>query len=340
MNVPPLDSARRYHEVHDPLRSPFELDRHRILSCTAFRRLQNKTQVFAPGFHDHFRNRLTHSLEVASIARCLARLRGADADLSEAIALAHDLGHPPFSHAGEKTLDELMAGRGGFNHNAHSLRVVEYLEHPYPDFRGLNLTRAVLDGLRVHITRFDTPSDEAIPASEEASIVSLADRIAYDLHDLEDALGAELICSAEVEEITLWCDALSCLSDTARIGPVFAVRRPVLDTMLAALLSGLSKRGADLPPEANAKLGELESLLIEKVYQHPEVVRADAEGRTRIHELFAAYMKVPDLLPERFRKRIAEHGPHRVICDYIAGMTDPFCTAQHALHCRGTGQPR
>lgn len=357
-------TVRLHAEDADPLRQPFELDRHRIVTCTAFRRLGEKTQVFGPSKHDHFRNRLTHTLEVAQIARCLARNCGADAELSEAISLAHDLGHPPFSHAGEKALNELMAGRDGFNHNAHSVRVVEYLEHPYPAFRGLNLTAATLDGLRAHATQFDKPSaTQAQAISLEAQIVSIADRIVYDLHDLEDAIGAELITEGQLSHTAVWREAFEKVTNGQRDLRVHAIRRPVLDAILNRLLTDvLASRGlqsartsdtenssvangqSGLQTTGGSSLGfsnncenalrELETLLLERVYHHPEVARADAEGQRRIHELFSAYMRNPDLLPPRFAERIPDQGPHRVICDYIAGMTDPYCSAQHKLQCQ------
>lgn len=360
------NTFRTYAEAADPLRNPFELDRHRIVTCTAFRRLQNKTQVFAPNLHDHFRNRLTHSLEVAQIARCLARNCGADPDLSEAISLAHDLGHPPFSHAGEKALNELMAGQGGFNHNAHSVRVVEYLEHPYPAFRGLNLTHATLEGLRAHATQYDKPSSkQPLPPSIEAQIASIADRIAYDLHDLEDAIGAELITEYELSHLAIWRAALAQISTRAQAQKLHAIRRPVLDAILNRLLTDAlascgiqsartleseDRANADRQSEPRAQatggsslrlstacehaLQELETFLLERVYHHPDVARADAEGRQKIHELFSAYMRDPDLLPARFAERIADQGPHRVICDYIAGMTDGYCATEHAMPCQ------
>lgn len=329
--------ARQYREEADPLRDPFELDRHRIITCTAFRRLQNKTQVFAPTLHDHFRNRLTHTLEVAQIARCLARNCGADADLSEAIALAHDLGHPPFSHAGEKALDELMAGRGGFNHNAHSVRVVEYLEHPYPAFRGLNLTAATLEGLRAHATRYDEPSStNSSSPSIEAKIASIADRIAYNLHDLEDAIGGSLVHEENLMGIALWRDSLAKIGGVAERQEIHSVRRTVLDSILNRLLTDALANSPTLrfSNESEKALRELEAFLLGGVYLHPDVARADAEGQQKIHELFAAYMRDSDKLPERFANRIAEQGPHRVICDYIAGMTDTFCSAQHTENCK------
>lgn len=358
---PNLQTVRLHAEEADPLRRPFELDRHRIVTCTAFRRLQNKTQVFAPKLHDHFRNRLTHTLEVAQISRCLASHCGADPDLSEAISLAHDLGHPPFSHAGEKALNELMAGQGGFNHNAHSVRVVEYLEHPYPAFRGLNLTVATLEGLRAHATQYDEPSSkQSLPASLEAQIASIADRIAYDLHDLEDAIGAELIDQHQLAQNTLWRDAMAKATCGVEVPMIHAIRRPVLDAILNRLLTdALASRGfqsartlesedranADRQSEPGAQtmggsslrfsnncenaLHELETFLMDRVYHHPDVARADAEGQRKIYELFSTYMRNPDLLPARFAERIADQSPHRVICDYIAGMTDSYCIHAH-----------
>lgn len=316
-----------------------------MINCTAFRRLQHKTQVFAPTYHDHFRNRLTHSLEVAQIARCLARHLCADSELSEAIALAHDLGHPPFSHAGEKALDELMVDHGGFNHNSHSLRVVEYLEHPYPEFRGLNLTQATLDGLRAHVTKFDVPSEPyATHGSLESDIVSVADRIAYDLHDLEDALGAGLIQDADLDRLRIWSEAAAGVRGNK---PVHAVRRPVLDRVLNEILAGAiheksSGARVRLSQKSESAVSELEEFLVARVYRNAEVVQSDAEGRRMIRDLFEAYSNKPALMPSRFVQRIAEQGRHRVICDYIAGMTDSYCVAQHTAACaasRSSGKP-
>ena len=186
---PETGGDRVHREDAEPLRDPFAVDRRRIINCVAFRRLQHKTQVFGPAEHDHFRTRLTHTLEVAETARCLAKGLRANETLAEPIALAHDLGHPPFGHAGEAALDDAMKEYGGFNHNTHALRVVAYLEHPYPDFRGLNLTAETLAGLRTHATGFDAPDASVSGSSVEAQIASLADRIAYNCHDLEDAIG-------------------------------------------------------------------------------------------------------------------------------------------------------
>ncbi len=201
----------REHE--DPLAGflpPLVLDRQRVVHSSAFRRLQYKTQVFLTA-EDHFRTRLTHTLEVAHLARILAAALGLDAELAEVVALAHDLGHPPFGHAGERALDELLRAQGGFEHNSHALRVVEYLEHPYPHFRGLNLTLVVRQCLAKHSTRFDRPGAHPLqdgrPPPPEGQVAALADRLAYALHDLQDGLYAGLIEPASLRDLSLWVEA-------------------------------------------------------------------------------------------------------------------------------------
>jgi dGTPase len=355
-----LDAAGRFHaEPADPLRNPFEVDRHRIITCTAFRRLEGKTQVFLAGTHDHFRTRLTHSLEVAEIARTLARSVGAEETLVEAIALAHDLGHPPFGHAGETALNEAMAAIGGFNHNLHSLRVVEYLEHPYLAFRGLNLTGATRAGLRSHCTIYDRPDvyDNASPAEvsatrtvalQEAVVASIADRLAYALHDLEDALGAELISEADLEGLSLWRRAVESAGQAHASRSIHAVRRAVLDAILDAVLLDVSARcvgagGNDrsapaLSERHESGWREVEEFLLRRVYRSAPVAAADAMGRRIIAELFSAYRADPRLLPDRFFARLNDQGPERVIGDYIAGMTDRFCEREHA-RCGGVPRP-
>jgi dGTPase len=200
--------ARREHpEPPHPYRGPYQRDRDRILHCSAFRRLDFKTQVFVPHEHDHFRTRLTHTLEVAQVARTLGRALGLNEDCIEAVALAHDLGHPPFGHGGEKELDELMVDHGHFEHNRQSLRVVDYLEHPYPEFRGLNLTQATRECIARHETRYDAPVCEEFDddrlAPLEGQLVDLADEIAYSSADLEDALAARRIDEADLSDIEL-----------------------------------------------------------------------------------------------------------------------------------------
>jgi len=342
--------GRVHAEPEDPLRGPFELDRHRIIESTAFRRLEHKTQVFAPTLHDHFRTRLTHTLEAAQIARCLAVALRANEALVESITLAHDLGHPPFGHAGETALHEAMAHHGGFNHNSHSVRVVEYLEHPFPAFRGLNLTLEVLAGLRTHATRYDTAQRTHDSPSVESRIVSLADRIAYNCHDLEDAIGAGFVDLPELSELALWRGAFDESVKGDGVENIHSVRRVVLDALLNSLIADIVQasrpmlapirspdqvRAMPMPSIAmsestDRQLTELEQFLYQLVYRHPEVVRTDADGQTKIHALFNSYRRDPATLPPRFAARIAEQGLERVICDYIAGMTDRFCMTEHS----------
>ncbi len=337
---------------------PFELDRHRIITCTAFRRLQGKTQVFGPGQHDHFRTRLTHTLEVSQIARSLGRRLAANESLAEAIALAHDLGHPPFGHAGEAALDQAMADCGGFNHNTHSLRVVEYLEHPFPAFRGLNLTGATRAGLAAHCTRYDTPAatnphESGLGPSVEAQIASVADRYAYNCHDLEDAIGQALVTEDELSEIELWRTARAAATADGVASSIHAVRRRVLDELLERLLVDVTDATAQvlqrtakdcerwhpretavaLSTEGERRLQELEAFLRERVYRQADVVAADEQGRRVIGDLFAMYQANLRLLPQRFATRLDEQGTARVIGDYIAGMTNAFCLREHDAHC-------
>ena len=345
--------GREHAEAEDSLRSPFELDRHRIIGSTAFRRLEGKAQVFLASRHDHFRTRLTHTIEVAQVSRILASALQANADLAEAIALAHDLGHPPFGHAGEAALGRALADAGGFNHNTHSLRVVEYLEHPFPPFRGLNLTGATRAGMANHATRYDRP-ETLLPArasgpSVEAQVASLADRMAYNCHDLEDAIGAELIGLDDLNHVTLWQSAFDRAQSTYGCERIHAIRRVVLNSVLDTLLSDVMAHSrkalapiqspedvaaateplVGLSPDVDRQLGQLEQFLSERVYRHEEVARADAACGQRIVELFGAYRSDPTALPPRFASRIDDQGLDPVIADYIAGMTDRFCQREH-----------
>ncbi len=349
--------GRAHDEPDDAFRAPFELDRHRVFSSAAFRRLEYKTQVFVTLEDDHFRTRLTHTLEVAGIARTLAGALRVSEHLAEVISLAHDVGHPPFGHAGEMALRELMSAHGGFEHNTHSLRVVDYLEHPYPQFRGLNLTYETREGLIKHTTRYDKPSTtdpalwellESGPLPTiEGQIACLADRLAYDCHDLEDAIAAGLVSEKELEEIELWQVVATGVRAAYPARPLIAVRRPVLDKLLDMLVADVvaessrridrlapkiidDVRNADgavveLSAEISARVNQLESFLIERVYHHHRLARMDTKARRFIERLFGAYVENPKMLPPRFARRIDEQGVHRVVCDYIAGMTDRFC---------------
>ena len=347
--------SRRHPEPDHPYRTCFQRDRDRVLHCSAFRRLDFKTQVFVPHVHDHFRTRLTHTLEVAQIARELGRAMRLNEDLIEAAALAHDLGHPPFGHTGEAVLDEMMAGHGGFEHNRQSLRIVDYLEHPYPNFRGLNLTRVLRECIARHESRFDSPVCEEFPpglqACLEGQVTDLADEIAYTSADLEDALTAEWLTVEQLDELTLWRRAWAAAQAAApaarpihrRIRACKAVVSILADDLLHATARSIEtlhvrtpddvrragRKCAALSDETAEALRQMQQFLLDNVYTAP----ANAEQRRTtcrvIRELFAAYQAEPALLPGRYARRIAADGLHRVICDYIAGMTDRFCRAEH-----------
>jgi len=339
----------------DPLAEalpPLTLDRQRIVHSAAFRRLARKAQVFVAPDDDHFRTRMTHTLEVAHLARVLAERLELDSGLAEAVALAHDLGHPPFGHAGERALNECLRDHGGFEHNQHALRIVEELEHPYPQFRGLNLTRIVRECLAKHRTDYDRagphPLQDGCPPPLEGQIVDLADRIAYGLHDLQDGLYAGLIDPAgsppatrrgELCELGLWKHARvgkvpAALASRAEIGPGSWRRnlRPAIDRILLALVddavdatraAGMS--GVRLSAAAERDLAELDRFLQGTLYRSGRVVAADARARQVLTELFEAYAADPRRLPARYASRAAESGVHRVVADYVAGMTDRYC---------------
>jgi dGTPase len=356
---PDASRGRVHDEPGSELHDAFEFDRRRVCNSAAFRRLEYKTQAFVTLEDDHFRTRLTHTLEVAGVSRTLARALNVCEVLAETIGLAHDLGHPPFGHAGEMALRELMSAYGGFEHNLHSLRVIDYLEHPYPEFRGLNLSYEVREGLIKHNTRYDKPSTggkdpalwdllESGPLpTVEGQIACLADRIAYDCHDLEDAIAANLVQEDELRELRLWEAAWQPVRSAYSDRPLVAIRRPVLDRLQYLLLNDViaetRRRVAELAPtlvddirvaeravvafseSMSEQANELEAFLGERVYRHHRLVRMDAKARRFIGRLFEAYIENPNMLPPRFAARIDEQGVHRVVCDYVAGMTDRFC---------------
>ncbi len=344
----PAGTSRAHPEPGEPWLAPFELDRHRIIASTSFRRLEGKSQVFAPDFHDHFRTRLTHTIEVAHIARILAKALGANESLAEVITLAHDLGHPPFGHAGEAALQHMMRDHGGFNHNAHSLRVVDYLEHPFPQFRGLNLTQAALAGLADHATPYDKPDDNSSAPSIESQIASLADRIAYNTHDVEDALGAGMIDAQQLANLEIWQSACHRIgAQSIDQNNVFSMRRTVFDAMLQNAIEDVvtttlewlqkeeQKDRATFSPrimmssEMLHRFESLEKFLQTNIYNHKEVARDDKEGQEIVRSLFTKLCRDPSKLPPRFQTRIEDQGLHRVVCDYIAGMSNRFCKQQH-----------
>ncbi|UCD29852.1 MAG: dNTP triphosphohydrolase [Planctomycetota bacterium] len=343
---------------------PFQIDRRRILHSAAFRRLQYKTQVFVTDVHDHFRTRLSHTLETTEICRWLCGVLEINSAVGELIALAHDLGHSPFGHAGEQALAELMADHGGFDHNAQSLRVIEYLEHPYPEFRGLNLSYEIRESLAKHCTIYDEPADhplaDGLQAPIEGQVANLADRIAYDCHDLEDAIGAGLVTEADLRHVGLWAEAADGIGSRGGDFTLPAIRRPVLDRLETVLLDDVADEanrrtnGASLADVDDVRghdgelvgfsmvmqprVAELEGFLADRVYRHKRVIERDSQARQLIEGLFEAYLADPELLPERYRRRLDEQGPHRVICDYLAGMTDRFCQGEYKRLCNSIEQ--
>jgi len=354
------DSGGRKHpEPAHPYRTCFQRDRDRVVHCSAFRRLDYKTQVFVPHEDDHFRTRLTHSLEVAQIARDIARGLQLNEDLTEVVALAHDLGHPPFGHAGEEALDELMADHGGFEHNRQSLRVVDYLEHPYPLFRGLNLTEVVRECLARHQTRYDRPACEEFPpglmSPLEGQIVDLADEIAWTSADLEDALACGLLSVEQVSALKIWQRAWRS-SEAAcpdarpihkRIRATKAVLAIMADDVIETTRSAVAaeriaslddvrkagRRLVDFSEDTRSNVAELQELLHRAVYTSKLNADHAVRARAVIRELFEAYVANPALLPNRYRERVDSSRAmplQRVVCDYIAGMTDRFCRQQHA----------
>ncbi len=354
--VTPAHSRGREHAETFPASvDPVAVDRQRVLHSAAFRRLEYKTQVFVTGEHDHFRTRLTHTLEVASVARRLCVALQVNAAVGELIALTHDLGHPPFGHAGELALRERMVHHGGFEHNAQSLRIVEFLEHPYPAFRGLNLMYEVRESLAKHCTIYDKPGAHALAdgtqAPVEGQIANLADRIAYDCHDLEDAIGAGMLGESDVAGVSLWNEAIVPIRREYPDLPLAAIRRPILDGLEALMMDDVVRESrrwlaaakvaslddvracreplVGFSAEMDSRIRELETFLLEHVYRSPRLIRMDAKARRFIEQLFDAYLAEPRMLPPRFTARIEQQGLHRVICDYMAGMTDRFCQDEY-----------
>jgi dGTPase len=345
------DSAgRHYPEALDPIRDPYEVDRARLIHSAAFRRLSHKTQVFTGERSDYHRTRLTHSLEVAVVARTLGRSLRLNEDLIEALALAHDLGHPPFGHAGEAVLDKCLAGEGGFNHNRQALRIVEKLERYDPRFVGLNLSAEVLQGQGER-------APTAVPRSSpllEVQVVEAADSVTYDTHDADDALYLGLLELDELLEIPLWRAASRRVrlryADLASDELRWAVLQELLDWQLTDLVARATAEIAAQQIECIADVlrsptvvsaspdlielkAELEDFLFQRVYQHPQVLEVRATAQDALGQLFAHIQAQPELLPSRFASRVPEDGLARTVGDYLAGMTDRFALSQYrAIH--------
>jgi dGTPase len=336
-------------ETPHAYRSEFERDRDRIIHCSAFRRLEGKTQVFSPGLDDFYRTRLTHTIEVAQIGRTMAKALGLNEALAEAICLAHDLGHAPFGHNGEKVLNELMADHGGFEHNAQTLRIVTLLEHPYPAFMGLNLLYETRLGLAKHESTYDRPDDTAFPESRctlEGQVADLADRIAYNCHDLEDGRRARLIRSEDLRHIPLVVEAEKAVGVQAMDDPtIWRIRtsKAIINQLVSDcihtsqqhLARALIKNVGDVTSREDSlitlsetgeqALKKLEDFLLEHFYLHESLLKTAQKVQEYLGRLFSKLCQDPARMPGYFQGFIPDQGLHRVVTDYIAGMTDRFC---------------
>ncbi len=348
--------GRRYPEAPHPYRNDFQRDRDRIIHSRAFRRLEDKTQVFSVRYSDHFRNRLTHTIEVTQIARTVAQAMGLNADLVEALALVHDVGHPPFGHTGEKCLDEAMRAYGErFDHNVHALRIVEHFEQRYAGFPGLNLTFEVREGILKH--SHDYRPGELPPAFDkylleqrpplEAQVIDLCDEIAYNTADLDDGCEARILDPAGiVEEVPAFAEHYR---QADRIWPQASQKlkfnealKSLLDSLVGGLIehslatihaSGVAtvedvrrhpRRLVGFGPEMAARNRQIKEMLTLRLYRNPSLNPERERGAAMVNELFRLYMEDPERLPPSHRERAAQEPLHRVVCDYIAGMTDSF----------------
>jgi len=347
--------GRRYPELGHPYRNEFQRDRDRIIHCRAFRRLENKTQVFAAGISDHFRNRLTHTIEVSQIARTVASALELDEGLTEALALGHDIGHPPFAHAGEDELDRQMRRFGErFDHNQHALRIVESFEHRYARFPGLNLTFEVREGIVKHSHDFEKGEepllDEYLPGLKpplEAQLIDLADEVAYNTADLDDGFSAGLFGIEEVSQQVP--DFARRYEDVENQFPAATERerfqevlRSLVDSLVSGLIQGTFEaaeaagvadpdqvreqpgRLACFTAAAHATNRALKQFLHHSVYYSPAMVDERSRSAAMIAELFEYWVAHPEKLPATYSGALAEMPVHRVVCDYIAGMTDGY----------------
>ncbi|WP_297773978.1 deoxyguanosinetriphosphate triphosphohydrolase [uncultured Roseovarius sp.] len=361
--------GRLVSEEESAFRSPFQRDRDRIIHSSAFRRLKHKTQVFVAHEGDYFRTRLTHSIEVAQVARTIAGALGLNAELTEAVALAHDLGHTPFGHAGEDTLDALMKPYGGFDHNAQAVRIVTTLERHYAEFDGLNLTWETLEGLAKHngpvtgalpyaLAEYNSRHDLELHthASAEAQVAALSDDIAYNNHDLHDGLRARLFTDAEIAELPI---VGACYAEVDARYPGLdrkrrrheALRR-VFGVMVSDVIEGsnlvlqeacpasaaevrhLGRPVVRFSPALWSELREIRAFLYTRMYRAPQVNEMRARVHRVVSDLFPYYLNAPHHLPDEWRKDVAQAGDEtalaRLVADYIAGMTDRFALQSHA----------
>ena len=342
--------GREHPERPHPYRGPFQRDRDRIVHSAAYRRLSAKTQVFTGDAGDYHRTRLTHTIEVASIARTIGRALRLNEDLVEALAVAHDLGHPPFGHAGENALDRCLANEGGFCHNRHALRIMTEIEQRYVEFSGLNLSIEVLEG---QATRADKDNPRAQRPLAEAQVVDAADSVAYDTHDADDALEHRLLALGELLELPLWREAQRRVGRRYQALDDAQLRRALLhelvDWQVGDLLAEAQlrvrewhidsvdavRRAATIVEpsgELAAQKLELEAFLSQRVYQHPQLLAVRRQAQEMLATMFAGYLKRPELLPPSYRARAERVGWLRSVGDYLAGMTDRYAQQEHTRH--------
>ncbi len=339
--------GRQHHEGEPGYRTRFQRDRDRVVHSAAFRRLEYKTQVFVNDSGDYYRTRLTHTLEVAQIGRTLARALAVNEDLVEVICLAHDLGHPPFGHAGEDSLNQLMEDYGGFNHNHQSYRVVTELERRYPKWQGLNLTYETLEGIAKHETAYDLSSvagfDETLHGSLEAQIANIADELAYNAHDLDDGILSGLIVPEQLKKLEIWRELVERLN--WRDGVMDEVTRhrfirEQIGMQVDDVLQESIKRIQALNPQSCAEVQQHHQLLVahsdkmreynhalkhflrENMYFHYRVIRMAKRAEWFVNALFTSYVSEPRQLPTDLQKQLPDLPVHRIVADYIASLTD------------------
>ncbi len=347
--------GRAYPEDEPPYRTSYQRDRDRVIHTTAFRRLEYKTQVFIITEGDYYRTRLTHTIEVAQIGRTLARTLGLNEDLTEAICLAHDLGHGPFGHSGEEALNALMADHGGFDHNHQGLRIIETLEQRYPDFQGLNLTWEVREGMLKHETDYDKGEayayDPHLRGTLEAQVVNLADEIAYTTADLDDGLRSGLMTSHQLQDLELWQHITTelglsgqmmltdvdrhriirrlvghCVSDVIQAtGEALSIHQIQSIADVRQLPHNLVKYSSHFKPLYQA----LKRFIFQNLYRHWHVMRMSNKAKRILSELFHAFIDDTSIIPSHVQARVEEEKLHRVVCDYIAGMTDRFALQEY-----------
>jgi len=348
-------AGRMYDEQQHPIRTDYQRDKARIIHSQAFRRLEYKTQVFLNGTGDHLRTRLTHTIEVASVSRSIARALGLNEDLTESIALAHDLGHSPFGHSGEEILDRLMKEHGGFEHNSQSLRIVELIEQKYPTFPGINLTFEVLEGLRKHQRFFDPPAgkggDSYHCPSLEAQVANLADEITYYSHDLDDGLDSKLLQIEDLAELDLWQETeervreqfpdlegplrdrylIRCLIDR-QVADVVASSTAAITESGVASVEEVRHQARPLIRYSEGLLKanrQLRKYLYHNMYYHPRVQQVQQRACEMLESVFQTYVRRPSLLGEMHAERVEKEGLFRTVCDYLAGMTDRYLLKEY-----------